>query len=133
MNTLGKRLKEARLSFQPKRLTQKEVAVRAGISQTTVADIERGRNDGSKYIAELARAVNCSLEWLASNTGEMRDRKLGGENVSDEMQMLELLKSMSPEDRKTWMRVGRSFVESGENENKKPEEYQLSESKTEIL
>ncbi|XEV13591.1 helix-turn-helix domain-containing protein [Vibrio alginolyticus] len=70
--TLGQRLKKARLSHAPQ-LSQKDVAMRSGVSQPVVSDLERGRTHSSTKIAELAVAVNVNMIWLATGTGEMRD------------------------------------------------------------
>jgi transcriptional regulator with XRE-family HTH domain len=117
MKTLGERLKKARLTYKPKRLTQKEVAARAGVSQTTVADIERGRNDGSKYLAGLAYAVNCSLNWLATSKGEMRGSDIPDhprhetdpieENLTKEQrQFLSLIANIDNEAREAFLKIG---------------------------
>ncbi|WP_199771000.1 S24 family peptidase [Achromobacter sp. AONIH1] len=45
-------------------LSQADLAKAAGISQSTIAQIERGRNRGSKYILALADALNTTARWL---------------------------------------------------------------------
>lgn len=46
-------------------LTQKELAVKAGLSQSMIAHIEAGRKEPSKkYKLALAKALNTSVEWL---------------------------------------------------------------------
>jgi SOS-response transcriptional repressor LexA len=45
-------------------ISQAELAKRAGLSQTTISDIERGRNDGSREVVDLAKALQCSPEHL---------------------------------------------------------------------
>lgn len=66
MTTLGERVKARRKEL---RLTQKELASKSGVSQTTISDMERGRNSGSREIAMLARALKVSSYWLATNSG----------------------------------------------------------------
>lgn len=51
------------------KLTQKAVAKLAGISQTTMSDIESGRNDSSAFLVELAKALQCSAEYLLHGEG----------------------------------------------------------------
>lgn len=72
MDNLGKRIKLARETYPGGEMTQKELGDAAGISQTTVADIERGRNKGTKHIVALAKALKVAIEWLNDNKGEMR-------------------------------------------------------------
>lgn len=66
MNTFGERLKAARKAHG---ITQAELAKLAGISQTTIADIERGRNKGSTEVLKLAKSLEVSPDWLATGKG----------------------------------------------------------------
>lgn len=118
MDTLGKRLKAAREAFKPKKLTQKQVAGRAKISQATVADIERGRNKDSRYSPRLAYAVSCSLRWLATGQGEMQggdvpsrpDNEIGNQPglglTEEQEQALALIESLDKEALDALMKLG---------------------------
>jgi SOS-response transcriptional repressor LexA len=64
--TFGARVKQVRKAAG---LTQKQLAQRAGISQPTVAYIERERNSKSTAAVQLARVLNVSAEWLVSGDG----------------------------------------------------------------
>lgn len=66
METFGDRVREAR---KKRGMTQKQLAAASGLSQTTISDIERGRNASSADIVALARAVGVSAEWLADGRG----------------------------------------------------------------
>ena len=46
--------------------SQMELAKRSGLSQTTISDIERGRNRTSRDLIQLARALGISAEQLTS-------------------------------------------------------------------
>lgn len=50
-------------------LTQKQLAAASGLSQTTISDIERGRNETSADVVALARALKVLAEWLADGKG----------------------------------------------------------------
>jgi SOS-response transcriptional repressor LexA len=63
MNTFSERVRNRRKELG---LSQIELAKKAGLSQTTISDIERGRNDGSRDIVDLARALQCSPEHLVN-------------------------------------------------------------------
>lgn len=65
-NTFGERVKQARLAVK---LSQQKLAKKAGVSQTTISDIERGRNDGSKDIVQIARALGQTPEYLLLGRG----------------------------------------------------------------
>ncbi|MBU9358884.1 helix-turn-helix domain-containing protein [Burkholderia multivorans] len=69
MNTLAERLKACRIE---RALSQNELASLAGVSQSTVANIETGRNTGSKYLVLLANALEVDSEWLLTGKGEKR-------------------------------------------------------------
>lgn len=66
MKTLGERARERRLELK---MTQRDVAKAAGLSQATISDIERGRNHKSTEITALARALKTSPNWLADERG----------------------------------------------------------------
>ena len=66
MNTLQERLSGAR---QKAGLTQAQLAARAGVSQSTIAQIESGRNSGTKFAFRLANALQVSVEWLLAGKG----------------------------------------------------------------
>lgn len=70
METFGERVKSRR---KKKGWKQHELAKAAGLSQTTISDIERGRNEGSTEVASLAKALGCRVEWLAK--GEMPEEE----------------------------------------------------------
>lgn len=61
MNKLGERLLMAR---KAKNLTQQELARKAGVTQTTISDIERGRNQTTVEAPALAKALGVSVDYL---------------------------------------------------------------------
>ena len=63
----GERVKTTR---NEKELTQKQLAKLSGVGQSTIADLERGRNSGSSHIAKIAKALNVSAVWLTDGTGK---------------------------------------------------------------
>ncbi|MBJ9709855.1 XRE family transcriptional regulator [Burkholderia gladioli] len=73
MRTLADRLKEAR---SDKDLSQEELAALSGVSQSTIAHVESGRNKGSKHLLTLARALDVRPEWLGS--GQQPKRAVEG-------------------------------------------------------
>lgn len=58
-------------------MSQEDLAQLSGISQSTIANIESGRNRGSKHILALARALGVRAQWLQDETGP----KTGAEEV----------------------------------------------------
>ncbi|WP_217646582.1 LexA family transcriptional regulator [Nitrosomonas sp. Nm34] len=71
METFGKRIQEARKEMG---LTQPQLAKLAGLSQTTISDIERGRNSGSGAVTALARVLKVNPEWLAEGRRPKRKK-----------------------------------------------------------
>lgn len=67
MSLFKDRLRERRKALG---LSQKQLAKKAKVSQTTISDIERDRNKGSSEIAALAHALQCSALWLAEGRGK---------------------------------------------------------------
>jgi transcriptional regulator with XRE-family HTH domain len=61
--SIGSRIRELRLGQKP-RLTQKALAKRARLSQTTISDLERGRNVSSTDLAAIAQALGVTAEYL---------------------------------------------------------------------
>jgi transcriptional regulator with XRE-family HTH domain len=50
-----------------RRLKQVELAERAGVSQSLIAQLELGHRPGMTFeaVAKIATALECSLDWLA--------------------------------------------------------------------
>lgn len=65
MKTLGTRLRAARKTAK---LTQKELATRAGVSQSCIANLESGLRAQPRQIVAIARALNMSAELLESGS-----------------------------------------------------------------
>lgn len=66
MKTFADRVRSARKAA---RLTQKQLGAASGLSQTTISDIERGRNETSADVVSLARVLGVLAEWLAEGRG----------------------------------------------------------------
>lgn len=64
--TFGKRLKQARTEAG---LTQKALALKAGIKQATVSELENDKYHGSAFAPQLAAALRVSALWLANEKG----------------------------------------------------------------
>lgn len=63
MDTLGKRIKRRREELE---LDQVQLAEKVGMSQPNLAHLESGRNQRTKYLSEIARALGVSAEWLST-------------------------------------------------------------------
>lgn len=53
-------------------LTQLQLAERAGLDQTSISNLERGKSQGSNFTAQIAAACQVSAIWLAEGRGEMK-------------------------------------------------------------
>lgn len=69
MNTLGERLKQARIDGG---LSQAELAKMLGTGQSTIASIENGRNQSSGRLVEIAQLLRVNPNWLATGQGAPR-------------------------------------------------------------
>lgn len=61
MSNMGDKIRERRALLG---ISQVALAKTAGCSQTTISDIERGRNECSKELPDIARALNVTVEYL---------------------------------------------------------------------
>lgn len=68
MTTLAERMKQARKHAN---LTQKALAIRVGIEQPLISQLETGKNHQSAHMAKIAHACGVSAIWLAEGIGEM--------------------------------------------------------------
>lgn len=68
MSALGKRLKQARKAAG---LSGPALAKIVGIKQPTIANLERGKSDGTKHIVAIAAACGVSATWLQTGAGDM--------------------------------------------------------------
>jgi phage repressor protein C with HTH and peptisase S24 domain len=64
--SISERLKLARKAAG---MTQSELAVRSGLKQSTISDLEVGKSQGTTYVASLAMAMGVSPLWLESGKG----------------------------------------------------------------
>ena len=69
MKTLAKRLAWAR---QQKQLSQSDLARLAGVSQSTIGNLESGLRQSARRVVNIADALGVSATWLAEGTGEIR-------------------------------------------------------------
>ncbi|WP_306575930.1 helix-turn-helix domain-containing protein [Oligella urethralis] len=68
--TFGDRVKFAR---KKSKLSQLQLANKIGVTQGTITHIENGRNQDTKHIMDLARALSVRAEWLYYGSGNTRD------------------------------------------------------------
>lgn len=106
MTTFGERLRTAR---KQARLNQEQLAAKAGLSQTTISDIERGRNEGSRDVVALARALGVGAEWLL--TGRLGSNVLPGPEIRGRVPLIssvqagqwaEIVDNFQPGDAEEW-------------------------------
>lgn len=68
MNTLADRMKLARKHGN---LTQKALAIKAGVEQPVISQLETGKNLQSAHLAKLAHLCGVSAIWLSEGIGDM--------------------------------------------------------------
>lgn len=68
MQTLSERLKKKRVSMK---MTQTELAKRAGIKQQSIQLIEAGVTKRPRFLFEIAQALNCDPSWLQYGTKQV--------------------------------------------------------------
>lgn len=65
---LKDRIKAARAHAN---LTQGQLALKVGMDQTSISNLERGKSQGTSFIAQIASACGVSALWLADGSGDM--------------------------------------------------------------
>ena len=66
MRTLGERLKEAR---EEKQLSQSGLAKLAGVTQSTIGNLESGTRQNPRALLAIATALGVNAEWLSTGRG----------------------------------------------------------------
>lgn len=69
MQRIGEKIKALREAKSPLQ-SQEDLAKRAGVSQTTIADLERGRNETSRRLTNIASELMVTAEELVSLDSE---------------------------------------------------------------
>lgn len=77
MTTLAQRMKIARSHAK---LTQKQLAEKAGVEQPAISQLETGKSLKSAHIATIAKACGVSAIWLDKGIGGMTDDSSGFES-----------------------------------------------------
>lgn len=108
MKTFGQRLREAREAAGYR--TQGELAKAAGFkNQSTIGNMESGRNKGSRHVAHIAKLLKVNALWLETGAGEMRPQETPDGRIlvpvtSKEELCLELFKKLTPPQQEVMLR-----------------------------
>ncbi|BBI51066.1 transcriptional regulator [Vreelandella olivaria] len=72
-NNQGMELKDRlRLARKHAGLSQSQAAIKSGIDQATISNLERGKHHSSTHLLQIADALNVSYRWLTAGIGEMQ-------------------------------------------------------------
>lgn len=66
MSALGDRVRQVR---EEKGWTQKRLAEKARVPQSSISNLEIGKHKGSPHIVEIANALGVNVYWLRSGRG----------------------------------------------------------------
>lgn len=69
-------------------MTQNQLAKRANLAQSTVCFLEIGRNSGTKEIFSVAKALECSPEWLLYGSERKKTRSIFEKDLPSETEPL---------------------------------------------
>lgn len=97
MRDIGLRLKHAR---KLRKLTQDELAKRAGVKQASISDLERGESKSFRGVTlvSIARVLSVRAEWLSHGKGTMERKDVP---LSDEaLAVAQAWDRLAPEIRK---------------------------------
>lgn len=79
MSTLAERIKTAR---NHAKLTQKALALKVGVEQPVISQLETGKNLQSAHLPKIAHVCGVSAIWLSENTGPMTGVSASESNIS---------------------------------------------------
>ncbi|WP_394239909.1 helix-turn-helix domain-containing protein [Vibrio astriarenae] len=82
LTTLGKRVKYARRTLAD--LTQLELAEKIGVKQPTISALEKDESSTTRYIVEIADALNVNAHWLNTGRGRMEKVEIDPSNTNFE-------------------------------------------------
>ncbi|MGH8389509.1 MAG: LexA family protein [Pseudomonas sp.] len=86
MSTLAERIKSAR---NHAKLTQKALALKVGVEQPVISQLETGKNLQSAHLPKIAHVCGVNAIWLSENTGPMKGASAADSNVSEARQLAE--------------------------------------------
>lgn len=110
MQSLAERLLTAR---KARKMTQQQLATKAGVTQTTISDIERGRNLSSTELPSLAKALGMTVDELL--TGKRFEQGEGGlllDNAELGPRLQGMIPLISEVQAGIWADIRDSFLES---------------------
>jgi transcriptional regulator with XRE-family HTH domain len=100
------RIKELRKILK---LTQDEFAKKIGLSQNSYSAIETGRNSlTDQNIKLICFAFGINESWLKTGTGAM----FVSENLSDEMEILQIFRELSPDVQNLFLDYGHVLLKN---------------------
>ena len=80
MNTMGQRVKFARINAESGKMSQRALGEKVGTSQQNIAKLESGQSQETAYLVKIALATGYRAEWLESGEEPMKSN----ENFTDE-------------------------------------------------
>ena len=86
MSTLAERIKSAR---NHAKLTQKALALKVGVEQPVISQLETGKNLQSAHLPKIAHVCGVSAIWLSENIGPMINSGAIDSNVGEARQPVE--------------------------------------------
>ncbi|MHA3737848.1 LexA family protein [Pseudomonas sp. Eth.TT006] len=86
MSTLAERIKSAR---NHAKLTQKALAMKVGVEQPVISQLETGKNLQSAHLPKIAHVCGVNAIWLSENIGPMTGGSIRESNVGDTHQPVE--------------------------------------------
>lgn len=86
MSTLAERIKSARSHAK---LTQKALALKVGVEQPVISQLETGKNLQSVHLPKIAHVCGVNAIWLSENIGSMTGSSAVDSNVSNARQPVE--------------------------------------------
>jgi transcriptional regulator with XRE-family HTH domain len=112
---IGDRIKQARRALK---LSQAELARRAGVSQATISDLERKKSTTLQgaHLFALSYALGLKVEWFSEKLNPAANE----EELAGQAEVLAIFSKLHGEDRLAWLRHGRLLIEAGTSPRTRP-------------
>ena len=93
-------------------LSQAQLAKRVGVSQQTIAKLVTSKALNSRYLHQIARELRTTAAYLTGETEDPSVDAIEGLFTGEEIEWIDLLRSIAPADRSAILQLARTLATS---------------------
>lgn len=95
-------------------IKQAQLARRVGVTQGAISKIAKDNPNGSSFLHLLARELQTTPAYLTAEVDDPnQEAPAGPELTYDQLELVEYFERMTPENRATFLQMGRALAEKG--------------------